>query len=866
VGRLINERASASDAPLTDGQRRALGACARRYAEANDGAPRGVIIADEVGMGKTRVAVAVARAVKDAGGRVGILVPPGLQFQWRWELSTAGVEVPALVHTLGTFLHGVDAAVWQVAPVLLVSQNFSRWQMRDKPGSPRWGFLALLVANHLKARDDRYPRFYREWLQQHNMQAVDARAKAVLEGVQAAGWKEPLKRLDQLVAALGGWRSALCDPEAYAVGQPNREWLERAVGWGLGRFDLIVIDEAHKAPGEDTVLSRLLDRVIHPSESPAWLALTATPVSLHVSDWSRTLGRVGLRDAQQHAVQAAISTYSEATDTLRGRWRTDPGARDRWISAALGFHAALTPYVIRRGKGEEEAVRRFAHAAGDLEYRIHHPTLLSPAELSPAWRDVVFAAEGLSAATLGTDDQSGKRLRLTLANGHGVAETIAEADEAVKDPLGGRASPRSESETKRAARAAFWRGVIRVGARDGGAPEESLYRHPHILRAVHLIEARVQTEKFLVFGRFTAPMRALQDLLNSRAKLRNVRDEAPVPWPAESLGLGEPGPDGAPTPIAAVDRVAAAQLGILPADFQALVAAHAQRLHTFEARHKWLSRNVRRLLGLALKANLIGPGLGALTQAAIADTSTAGGDAALARALRELLPDDARQTVLNERATPELLNAIAEAFRALVEASTDQDRLDGADEPDEHTAGVTWGAVRDTIAEEFSPRRGGFARRLDGDVRQKTRRLLQAAFNRQHSYPRVLIAQSVVGREGLNLHEACRIVLLLHPEWNPGVVEQQIGRVDRLGSQWAKALERALAEGVPADKLPRIEVHSILFGGTYDEHHWGVLMQRWRDLRAQLHGVVIPPGEVGDEPTHREIADGLNRKAPNFAP
>ncbi|MBK6579793.1 MAG: hypothetical protein IPG17_27135 [Sandaracinaceae bacterium] len=153
-----------------------------------------------------------------------------------------------------------------------------------------------------------------------------------------------------------------------------------------------------------------------------------------------------------------------------------------------------------------------------------------------------------------------------------------------------------------------------------------------------------------------------------------------------------------------------------------------------------------------------------------------------------------------------------------------------------------------------------------GDVRLKTRRLLQAAFNRQHSYPRVLIAQSIVGREGLNLHQACRIVLLLHPEWNPGVVEQQIGRVDRLGSQWTKALERALAEGVPADKLPRIEVHSILFGGTYDEHHWGVLMQRWRDLRAQLHGVVIPPGEVGDEPTHREIADGLNRKAPNFAP
>jgi hypothetical protein len=46
----------------------------------------------------------------------------------------------------------------------------------------------------------------------------------------------------------------------------------------------------------------------------------------------------------------------------------------------------------------------------------------------------------------------------------------------------------------------------------------------------------------------------------------------------------------------------------------------------------------------------------------------------------------------------------------------------------------------------------------------------------------------------------------------------------------------------------------------------GVLMTRWRDLRAQLHGDVIAPGEVNDEPAHREIADGLNRKAPTFAP
>ena len=59
---------------------------------------------------------------------------------------------------------------------------------------------------------------------------------------------------------------------------------------------------------------------------------------------------------------------------------------------------------------------------------------------------------------------------------------------------------------------------------------------------------------------------------------------------------------------------------------------------------------------------------------------------------------------------------------------------------------------------------------------------------------------------------------------------------------------------------------SPLFGGTYDEHRWGVLLQRWRDLQSQLHGVVIPPGELGDEPAHREFADGLKGKKPAFKP
>ncbi len=47
----------------------------------------GAIIADEVGMGKTRIAVELIQAVKQAGGRVLVIVPTTLGFQWQSELE-----------------------------------------------------------------------------------------------------------------------------------------------------------------------------------------------------------------------------------------------------------------------------------------------------------------------------------------------------------------------------------------------------------------------------------------------------------------------------------------------------------------------------------------------------------------------------------------------------------------------------------------------------------------------------------------------------------------------------------------------------------------------------------------------------------
>ena len=192
----------------------------------------------------------------------------------------------------------------------------------------------------------------------------------------------------------------------------------------------------------------------------------------------------------------------------------------------------------------------------------------------------------------------------------------------------------------------------------------------------------------------------------------------------------------------------------------------------------------------------------------------------------------------------------------LVDLSTDEER--------EHDSVLQSRLV--SYLQDFSGREGNFARMMSGATQPQTRRLLQSAFNRASSWTMVLLAQSRVGREGLNLHEACRTVVILHAEWNPGIVEQQIGRVDRKGSCWLKDLENwyGHAEGDP----PRIRIHPVVVSGTYDDHNWQVLKERWMELRAQLHGEVLP-----HQGTHAAISPELealrNRiivATPNFAP
>lgn len=886
VQALIRARAVAPGDRLTAGQRASLWAVGERLNGGAGNPSRGAIIADDVGMGKTRVATAVAAAVAEAGGRVAIVIPPGLRYQWQAEMKGDGLSPPPFLHTLDRLLRIEPGSEEDPASsaIILASHGFTNWRMGGNTHASRWGLLPALIGQLARHERGRAPQGFGA-LEESFYNWTAERAEATYRRMKEHGDKPGLAFLRELADGLA-WERRFCRPDAYTKGSENRRSLERAIGLTLGRFDLVIIDEAHKAragesaadddaPSTGSGLSRLLANVLQLGPRPARIALTATPLALSSEQWLGTLARIGTPTGETEAIGRHIARYVQATDELRGRWRSSPGHVEAWVAAARAFESALAPYVIRRDKSEVRAIREFRRRAAEHEdYRRPSREVIATEDLSPSWRNVILATEGLSAAVNGTDDPQGKRLRTTLANGHGIATLVEDTLDddtagptaAIQEQGNGAGTP----DVKRGERAALWRRIIveQTGVRSLGAA--ALYEHPLILSAARSIERDLEAgHKVLVFGRFTAGMTALHDLLNARAKLAAAAGTGA--WPAEYLGLGEVDDEGRTRDPSPVDVAAARQLGIPVADFPRLWERHRERWREDRNLRRWWADHALEVLAEAAKDEAGRSRLTGLLHAVVADkrpVTTEGRTsvgALVSRAVRELMSDADRDALRAERTTPSVARAALLAFKELVAAALDADRLTEEDEDENANEGAGWDVVREHLIETFSAGKSTLARLLHGGTKYPTRRLLQAAFNRMNSFPSVLIAQSMVGREGLNLHGACRVVLQFHPEWNPGVVEQQIGRVDRYGSRWQRDFEGS-PHDTAIEELPRIEVRSIVFGGTYDEHHWRVLDARRRELRAHLHGEVLLAQDAVGDPDALAIVERVNRAAPRFTP
>ncbi len=105
--------------------------------------------------------------------------------------------------------------------------------------------------------------------------------------------------------------------------------------------------------------------------------------------------------------------------------------------------------------------------------------------------------------------------------------------------------------------------------------------------------------------------------------------------------------------------------------------------------------------------------------------------------------------------------------------------------------------------------------RFDGAT-QDDRQAHLLNFNDYYS-PLVLIV-SKVGEEGIDLQRHCRYIVHYDLEWNPAKMEQREGRVDRVG--W---LDRRTP--VPGDEN-YIDVRFMLLKGTYEERIFHTVMER----------------------------------------
>jgi len=104
-------------------------------------------------------------------------------------------------------------------------------------------------------------------------------------------------------------------------------------------------------------------------------------------------------------------------------------------------------------------------------------------------------------------------------------------------------------------------------------------------------------------------------------------------------------------------------------------------------------------------------------------------------------------------------------------------------------------------------------RLANGDVRIETRNMLVAAFNMPF-FPEVLVSSSVLS-EGVDLHWECRTVIHHDLDWNPSTLEQRTGRLDRIGSLSEKV-------GRP------IDIYEPYTSGLQDEKTYKVVKDRAR--------------------------------------
>lgn len=826
------ERISAADAKR---QTRTAAEVLRRL----DSQP-GVILADEVGMGKTYVALAVAVSVVEAtrGQQpVVVMVPPSVQEKWPrewdvfrhlclaegagWIRATAEAvnrpaaffklldDPPARRHHIIFLTHGaLTNALGDPFTRLALARRalgrkrleaqrraFPRWADRVLPGSPVFKNQRL-VAALLEHNPREWRRILRKAWQDPGDDPVPDALLRVLPKVDVSSLVDAFTYLPLRTSAHVDRHLARVRAE---VQNAVREVWRGCMREMQLELPLLILDEAHHLKNRWTRFASLFEaeaqkdievlRGPFASVFDRMLFLTATPFQLGHHELIEVLRRFtavrwgdGLERAEYEAkldqiektlsaAQTAALRLDQAWGWLRpdevdefvGReWWREPDREDlpdslrsaarRLADVRERMQAAgelLRPWLIRHMRADKELRRQVL--GGQLILREGGSSEKGLEVAGPAVLPFLLAARVQALVASEGHDGSGARAYF--------AEGLASSFEAYRDTRKRQQIRESiddveADEQRELPVEARWY----LGHLDRALPEHGAIAraHPKIAATTaRALEHWRVGDKVVVFCFYVATGRALrahishaiqQELLHEGARKLGLdeQDSGEVAAELERLGLRFFDPD------APVTRTAGASVSKL---LSGLPIGDDEHLRATDI----VMRFLRTPSFLVRYVDLAKQDRVEAFEDALEFKDGSG------RSLRDKIEGFGRflaDRVEQERS--ELLDALAAIHTGTITATAQDARLEGESIDD-----------RETLVPNV--------RLANGEVRRDARRRLMLAFNTPF-FPEVLISSAVMG-EGVDLHLECRHAIHHDLDWNPSVLEQRTGRLDRLGSK-----------------------------------------------------------------------------------
>jgi hypothetical protein len=879
---LRNDRVANSDA---DRQTRTASEILRRL----DGQP-GVILADEVGMGKTYVALAVAVSVIEATRRkhpVVVMVPSSVAEKWPTEWAVFadrclapghGLRASEPVRTGSDFLKLLDDPADRRRHLVFVTHGALSGNLKDP-------FIRLALLRQATQRRSELLRRRRAIARSAVELLGDKRFQdeALVELLLAtpekrwwALWNEhqpqlPLDDDPVPFALLDAVRNVDLDPLRQAVFdvpvrhgasyqtrvRHARRQLTDALNttWKSGlralnqRLPLLILDEAHHVKNPNG-LARLFANEEAEADAEAlqgplgnmfakMLFLTATPFQLghhellhvlkrfHGVRWPTQIGRARfdadmdqLRQSLDRAQGSALrlerawsrielghasvvsdlSTFAAADDqpeSLRTALTIGADAQDRLTDA----NDLLRPWVIRHTRPDRASRRHYqpgrSIADGDPERGL-------PVD-GDATLPFLLASRAQALASLhGSDAQGATRSYFA----YGLASSF----EAYRDTRNNRTArlddlPEEQVAVLGEAPQLSWY-LDRIAAAIPADAPEQCAGHPKITATVERVRRLwCQGEKCLVFCFYVETGRALRSHI-SRALNHEI------------LSRAAPGLDREPTD----------ETGILT-DLRQL----GDRLLRSDTTAYRNFRSHLRTLTPALDE----PTADELADVVVRFMRTPSFLARFVEPSQRTTIDDLVRSLEQPGADGTTVAERITAFADTLAGRVDHERREMLDALNRIQTGDITAIADDTTDQPGTPtdrqRLLPNVRLANGSVPHDTRRRLMLAFNTPF-FPEILVASAVMA-EGVDLHGDCRHVIHHDLDWNPAVLEQRTGRLDRIGSKGERVRQPVV-------------VYEPYLAGTHDEKLFRVVKDR-----ARWFGVVMGNTPGADERATEEEAE-----------